>query len=366
MQPAELDQAIRTVNNLLDAETVLTRIDYKLDSIRQNGTDLRCYCPIHKEELIRSLIINTTHRNFRCGYNRCPGSKGGSLFDLYVLSTGMSPEEALREWQTQLGIAPKRQAEAPVEEQPPVEQEAGVQEGTPESSSPAEPESEAPAPPESETEPAPESVSDAALVGSGGLGDIEVQERAAESAPAEETEAEGEPVGESSSLISGLSEAIAGLDEPMGDSGEGSPTSAPVQFEARLAQAEERFEEGHYEEAVAAAKEALMAAVSGEDKARTRLVIGQCYAAEERHTQAQKEFRTGLDSMGLREETDKELRYHLGLVLEARKDYRSALATFKNLLADAGSYRDCDQITQRIEKAISEMPSASDSRVSFV
>lgn len=386
MQPAELEQAIRAVVPLLDAETVLTRIGYKLDSLRQNGIELRTFCPIHKEELIRSLCIDTSQRTFRCGYNRCPGSRGGNLFDLYVLATGKARDEAVKEWQTFLGIGPVRSAasETGGEEESP---EPVPEETAPEQSSARETESTQPAAEAAEPSP-PAFTDDGETVPIEAIesGEFDITADAAlvrpDEAPAEPDagrslledvtfELDADPVATrgTSDLLSGLSDAIEGLDDDGESPTTGGSTStnpAPVKFESCLSQAAEALADGHCDEAIASAREALTMAISGEDKARTRLLMGKSHAVAGRYTQAQKELRSGLDAVGLREATDHELRYQLGLVLEARKDYRSALATFKNLLADAGEYRDSHKIVERIERAIANLPTASNSRVSFV
>jgi GGDEF domain-containing protein len=69
-----------------------------------NGNLLRCYCPIHKDTLVRSLTIDLDKKHYKCSYVPCSGYKGGNLLELYALAKDQSVLDAATFWATKLGI----------------------------------------------------------------------------------------------------------------------------------------------------------------------------------------------------------------------------------------------------------------------
>lgn len=71
---------------LLEADATLKKIGFRVEKVQRFGTQLRSFCPIHKDEVIRTLTIDLSRKTFRCSYGQCPGNKGGNLIDLFMLS----------------------------------------------------------------------------------------------------------------------------------------------------------------------------------------------------------------------------------------------------------------------------------------
>ena len=92
------------IASLLTAESVLQKLNYDPDNISRSGNSLRIYCPIHKESMIRSMVINASNGTFRCHYAQCPGNEGGDLLTLHTLVSGMSERDALYLWAGALGM----------------------------------------------------------------------------------------------------------------------------------------------------------------------------------------------------------------------------------------------------------------------
>lgn len=91
------DYVIQEVNQRLDIRQLMETIDYKTNKLQEQGDTIRGFCPIHKESVFRTLVIERSKRSFRCMYGLCAGAKGGSLVQLLALSRGVSVDEAVHE-----------------------------------------------------------------------------------------------------------------------------------------------------------------------------------------------------------------------------------------------------------------------------
>lgn len=91
---SELDKLIDQINSALTPERVLEIIGYRAEGIQAKGESMRCYCPIHKDTLLRSLTIDVSKRMFKCMYTGCEGKSGGRYFDLYRMAKKTGPEES--------------------------------------------------------------------------------------------------------------------------------------------------------------------------------------------------------------------------------------------------------------------------------
>jgi len=89
------EKIIKDVLKKLDVKTVLKMIDYRTDTIQEIGDTIKCFCPIHKEQVFRTLIINPKDKTFRCSYSLCPGNKGGDLLNLYSLAKGLDYDQGV-------------------------------------------------------------------------------------------------------------------------------------------------------------------------------------------------------------------------------------------------------------------------------
>jgi tetratricopeptide (TPR) repeat protein len=99
--PPEL---IEKINQSLSGMVVLKEINYKFDTVQVTNSIIKCYCPIHKETIFRSMTVDEENRHFKCGYTMCPGNKGGNLLELYCLSTKATLETAVLHWAKELKL----------------------------------------------------------------------------------------------------------------------------------------------------------------------------------------------------------------------------------------------------------------------
>lgn len=103
--PSRFDTIITQISNLLVPGTILTELDsdHKDHAVFQGNT-MRCYCPIHKDTVVRSLAIDLDRKTFKCSYVPCLGYKGGNLLELFALARNQSLLDAATFWATKLGL----------------------------------------------------------------------------------------------------------------------------------------------------------------------------------------------------------------------------------------------------------------------
>ncbi|HPB31175.1 MAG TPA: tetratricopeptide repeat protein, partial [Candidatus Sumerlaeota bacterium] len=89
------EKTIRAVLDKLEAGPLLKLINYRTDTIQITGGTVKCFCPVHKEQVFHTLIITTKDKSYRCSYSLCPGNKGGDLISLFALSRGLEYDEGL-------------------------------------------------------------------------------------------------------------------------------------------------------------------------------------------------------------------------------------------------------------------------------
>lgn len=91
------EKTIDEVLGAIQVSALLQRVNYRTDTIQEIGDTIKCFCPIHKEAVFRTLIINSREKTYRCSYNLCAGNKGGDLIDFYAKTKGKDYDEALQD-----------------------------------------------------------------------------------------------------------------------------------------------------------------------------------------------------------------------------------------------------------------------------
>jgi len=89
------EKTIKEVLDNLDARTILQTLNYRTETIQEIGDTIKCFCPIHKEQVFRTLIVRLKEKTYRCSYSLCPGNKGGDIISLYAMSNGVDYDEGL-------------------------------------------------------------------------------------------------------------------------------------------------------------------------------------------------------------------------------------------------------------------------------
>lgn len=85
MNRFELKDSDYTYNASLDPFQVLKRMGFTESSIYQEGSLLRIHCPIHRDLVRKSMIIDIEEKTFKCQHSQCDAYEGGLLIELAAL-----------------------------------------------------------------------------------------------------------------------------------------------------------------------------------------------------------------------------------------------------------------------------------------
>ncbi len=95
---------VDSVRDALGPEVILRRINYRPEMIQDAGDLIKCFCPLHRETVFRTLIVDKAAARYRCSNYNCPGHAGGDMLDLYARARGLGYEQALLELAASAGI----------------------------------------------------------------------------------------------------------------------------------------------------------------------------------------------------------------------------------------------------------------------
>lgn len=87
----------KQINRLINPSELLKLIDFNAERSMENAEGILCYCPIHGDNVVKTLVIDKMAQSFRCRYSLCPGHKGGSLIDLWAMAKDISVDKAALE-----------------------------------------------------------------------------------------------------------------------------------------------------------------------------------------------------------------------------------------------------------------------------
>ncbi len=92
---SELSKAIvQKVFQALDIVQVLKFLDYRTDTIQETSKSVRCFCPIHKEQIFRTYTFEPRTGKGRCSYTPCPAHTAHDIIGLTALYHGVDYEVA--------------------------------------------------------------------------------------------------------------------------------------------------------------------------------------------------------------------------------------------------------------------------------
>ncbi len=83
------------VNASLDAWDLLVKMGFQESSLYREGNTIRLFCPLHKDQIRRSMIIYTDRNTFKCQYTNCEGHRGGNLLEFYSMYMGIDIPEVV-------------------------------------------------------------------------------------------------------------------------------------------------------------------------------------------------------------------------------------------------------------------------------
>ncbi|MCX7626208.1 MAG: tetratricopeptide repeat protein [Candidatus Sumerlaeaceae bacterium] len=86
----------RDFNASLDAWELLLKMGFHENALYREGNTIRLFCPLHKDQIRRSLVIYTDTNTFKCQFTNCEGHKGGNLLEFYAAYMGCDVSEAMQ------------------------------------------------------------------------------------------------------------------------------------------------------------------------------------------------------------------------------------------------------------------------------
>lgn len=92
----ELKDSDYAFNASLDPFLVLKRMGFTESSIYQEGNMIRIHCPIHRDLVRKSMIIDLDEKTFKCQYSQCDAYEGGLLIELVALYFDCPIEEVTK------------------------------------------------------------------------------------------------------------------------------------------------------------------------------------------------------------------------------------------------------------------------------
>lgn len=98
------DDVVKRVLAGLDALDVLEFIDYRPDSLVRERGKIRCFCPIHRETMFQTLVVDEVAKTFRCSKDECPGTEGGDIVSLAAWGTRTDYDTVMRRLVEEYGI----------------------------------------------------------------------------------------------------------------------------------------------------------------------------------------------------------------------------------------------------------------------
>ncbi len=92
-------QLLNNINDRLTGEILLKESHIRKDSYKvQNDNLISLRCPLHGENVLRSLIINNQEHSYHCEYPLCPAHAPGTLFDLFCTLSRVQADSAVLFW----------------------------------------------------------------------------------------------------------------------------------------------------------------------------------------------------------------------------------------------------------------------------
>ena len=104
------------INSSLEVKKVIEHVGFHPDKAVKAGGLWRLFCPIHGEEIFRTLVLNPRRNTYHCEHTACPAHQPGDMIDLLARVKRTSREyivgELLAEYGAQrLRLTPQQEEE---------------------------------------------------------------------------------------------------------------------------------------------------------------------------------------------------------------------------------------------------------------
>ncbi len=105
MPATRAEEIIQDVNSKIDPEPLALLLNYHPEKIQVAGHQVKAFCPLHKEQAFRSLLLDAKTHGYRCMMKRCSGFEGGTFVQLWAQWTSQEPLQAALDLAEKLKLA---------------------------------------------------------------------------------------------------------------------------------------------------------------------------------------------------------------------------------------------------------------------
>ncbi len=91
------------VNSALEVRQLVAFLAYHPEKLKREGDVYATLCPIHREEVFRTLVLNPRNNTYQCRYQACAGHHAADFLDLVVKVQRVPLPEAIHNLVTHFG-----------------------------------------------------------------------------------------------------------------------------------------------------------------------------------------------------------------------------------------------------------------------
>lgn len=83
------------MNSALEIRALVNFLNYQPEKLKREGDIFLAMCPIHRDTVFRTLVLNPRNNTYQCRYQACPGNHAADFLDLVVRVQRVTLPEAI-------------------------------------------------------------------------------------------------------------------------------------------------------------------------------------------------------------------------------------------------------------------------------
>jgi hypothetical protein len=96
-------QICAQVNSALSVQQVIQTIGWHPDKLIRSGDVYLAFCPLHRDEVFRTLVLNPRNNTYVCKHHGCPGHAPADLLDLLARAFNRTLPEVIQQLIDEMG-----------------------------------------------------------------------------------------------------------------------------------------------------------------------------------------------------------------------------------------------------------------------
>jgi len=92
----EFNNLCARINGALDTRAVIDLLGYHPDKAIRSGNLWRMYCPVHKDTIFRTLVLNPRRNTCHCEYSACEAHRPTDYIELIARARKTTRTKAVR------------------------------------------------------------------------------------------------------------------------------------------------------------------------------------------------------------------------------------------------------------------------------